>query len=212
MTDSMLEELCRRANEFYDRGDAFGGSGNLSLRAENIVYITPTGYALKDLRPADLARIDLGGTLLGENRPSKEYPFHLAVYGSRPGAAAVVHLHSPHAVAVSCLADLDDTRPLPALTPYYIMRVAPLGVVDYYPPGSRALAASVGEIAKDFSCMLLRNHGLICTGSTFGEAADRAMELEETCRLFLLLRGDRIRELTAEEIRVLEEAFPEKKR
>lgn len=207
----MLEELCRRANEFYDRGDAFGGSGNLSLRAEKIVYITPTGYALKDLRPPDLARIDLGGTLLGENRPSKEYPFHLAVYRNRPDVAAVVHLHSPYAVAVSCLANLDKTRPLPALTPYYVMRVAPLGIVEYHPPGSDALATSVGEIAKDFSCMLLRNHGLVCTGSTFGEAADRAMELEETCRLFLLLRRESIRELTAEEIRFLEEMFPEKR-
>lgn len=210
MNDRHLEQLCKRANEFYERGDAFGGSGNLSLRKGENVFITPTATALKDLQPASLARITLSGASEGDVRPSKEYPFHLAIYRNRPDMAAVVHLHSPNTVAVSCLRDLNASEPLPALTPYYIMRVAPLGVVDYFRPGSDELAAAVGETAKEFDCMLLRNHGLICAGSSFGEAADRAIELEETCRLFLTLQHHSIRTLTPKEINDLTSTFPPK--
>jgi ribulose-5-phosphate 4-epimerase/fuculose-1-phosphate aldolase len=87
------------------------------------------------------------------------------------------------------------------------MRVAPLGVVDYFRPGSKELAAAVKEKVKSFDNMLMRNHGLICTGRDFKEAADRAMELEETCRLFFTLHGHQVRTLTADEIRELNEAF-----
>ena len=212
MRETMLEDLCRGGDDFYARGDAFGGSGNLSVRSGGAVWITPTGSALKGLRPADLAEVDLDGSPRGENRPSKEYPFHLAIYRQRSDINAVVHLHAPHSVAVSCLAELRDHDPLPPLTPYYVMRVAPLGVVDYFRPGSDDLAVAVGEKAADFDCMLMRNHGLICTGPTFADAAARAVELEETCRLYFIIRGSPVRTLSDDDIRDLRHAFSDGRR
>ena len=212
MTDhAVLDELCRAAEEFYQRGDAFGGSGNLSCRTDDSIWITPTGSALRSLRPTDLARIDIDGSITGDNRPSKEYPFHLAIYRARPDARAIVHLHAPNAVAVSCLDDLDAAQPIPPLTPYFVMRVAPLGLVNYHRPGSDALADAVGRAAADFDCMLLRNHGHICTGASFADAAARAIELEETCRLYMTLRKERTRLLSDEEVRELREFFAPKK-
>lgn len=208
MNDEEIELLCRRADEFYERGDAFGGSGNLSIRRDDRVWVTPTGFPLRGLRPADMAEVDLDGTLQGRNRPSKEYPFHLALYRARPDVNGIVHLHAPHAVAVSCLTDLAEPEPIPALTPYFVMRVAPLGVIDYFAPGSDGLAAAVGAKAADVDAKLLRNHGLICVGSSFADAADRAIELEETCRLYLLLRGSPIRTLTGDEVHHLRKKFP----
>ena len=211
MTDrEVLDELCRAADEFYERGDAFGGSGNLSCRSGDSVWITPTGSALRGLRPTDLARIDIDGRMTGENRPSKEYPFHLAIYRARPDTRAVVHLHAPNAVAVSCLDDLDADEPIPPLTPYFVMRVAPLGLVHYHRPGSDALADAVGRAATDFECMLLRNHGHICTGASVADAAARAIELEETCRLYMTLRNERTRLLTDDEVRELRQVFTPK--
>lgn len=210
MIDASLEEMCRRGVEFYERGDAFGGSGNLSLRIEDVIYVTPTGSALKDLDPSRLARVSMDGLTLGSNRPSKEYPFHLEIYRNRPDVRAVVHLHSPHSVAVCCLADLDENEPIPPITPYFVMRVAPLGLVAYHPPGSDALANAVAEKAATRDCMLLRNHGLICAGSSISEAADRAVELEETCRAYLLLRGSRMRTLSQDDVDKLRTRFPGK--
>ena len=208
MKVSELERLCEVGNDLFARGDAFGATGNLSVRLENEIWITPTGQPLKGLDPDRLARIDLQGEVIGTNRPSKEYPFHLAIYRARSDLRAIVHMHAPHSVAVSCLAALDPIEPIPAITPYYIMRVSPLTVVPYFRPGSNELAAAVRDAVADHDCMLLRNHGSICAGGSIAEAMDRALELEETARLFLLLRHHDVRHLTSAEVDELRKSFP----
>jgi ribulose-5-phosphate 4-epimerase/fuculose-1-phosphate aldolase len=195
-----LEILCETAAGFFARGLAFGSTGNLSLRDGNDVWITPTGASLRSVTPERLASIDLQGIPHNSNPPSKEYPFHLAAYRSAGArASALVHLHATYTVALSCLAGLDAEHPLPVMTPYYLMRVAPLAVIPYFRPGSPELAAAVGEAARDHDCMLLGNHGLVCLGRTMEEAADRAYELEETAKLAFLLHGRQTRVLTQDE-------------
>ena len=205
--EAALENLCETADSFYQRGYAFGSTGNISVRAGGRVWITPTGKSLKGLKPAQLACVSPEGASLNENRPSKEFPFHLAVYARREDVRAVVHLHTLHSVALSCLDDVGHGDPLPPLTPYYFMRVAPLAVLPYFRPGSSGLAEAVGEAAPRHNCMLLRNHGVVCAGATLSEAADRTEELEQTARLHFLLRGERVHLLTEEQVEELRRTF-----
>jgi ribulose-5-phosphate 4-epimerase/fuculose-1-phosphate aldolase len=202
-----LVSLCATAESFYDRGYAFGSTGNISVRVGDRVWVTPTGKSLKGLNPGHLALVSLGGESLNENRPSKEFPFHLAFYTRREDVRAVVHLHTLHSVALSCLEEFDEENPLPPLTPYYFMRVAPLAVLPYFRPGSTGLAEAVGRAAPRHNCMLLRNHGVVCAGSTLSEAVDRTEELEQTARLHFLLRGERVRLLTNEQVEELKRTF-----
>jgi 3-dehydro-4-phosphotetronate decarboxylase len=203
MSEAVLEQLCDVAGSLFERGYAHGSTGNISVRIGEEVWVTPTGRPLRGLTPAGLARVSLGGESLNENRPSKEHPFHTAVYRRRPEARAVVHLHSTYAVALSCLESFGGDEDLPPLTPYYFMRVAPLAVLPYFRPGSPALASTVERAAPAHHSMLLRNHGLICAGTSLDEAADRAEELEQTARLHFILRGERTRPLSAEEVEEL---------
>ena len=203
MSDSVLEQLCDVANSLYERGYAHGSTGNLSARVGGEVWVTPTGQPLRGLTPARLARLDLAGARLNENAPSKEHHFHTAIYRRRPEARAVVHLHSTYAVALSCLESFAGDEHLPPLTPYYLMRVAPLAVLPYFRPGSPALAEAVEEAAPAHHSMLLSNHGLICAGSTLSEAADRAEELEQTARLHFILRGQQTRPLSPADVQDL---------
>ncbi|HEY0376685.1 MAG TPA: aldolase [Pyrinomonadaceae bacterium] len=207
MNDSILEQLCEAAGGFYGRGYAHGSTGNLSVRAGDEVWITPTGQSLKGLTPARLARVDLLGQSRNENRPSKELPFHLAVYRQRAEARAVVHLHSTYSAALSCLDSFDPLNPLPPLTPYFFMRVAPLAVLPYFRPGSAELAHAVERASSSHHCLLLSNHGTICAGPTLDEAVDRAEELEQTARLYFILRGEKVRHLTQEQIEELKRTF-----
>jgi ribulose-5-phosphate 4-epimerase/fuculose-1-phosphate aldolase len=207
MNDSILEQLCEAADSFYGRGYAHGSTGNLSVRDGDEVWITPTGQSLRGLTPARLARVDLLGQSRNENRPSKELPFHLAVYRQRAEARAVVHLHSTYSAALSCLDSFDPSNPLPPLTPYYFMRVAPLAVLPYFRPGSAELAHAVERASPSHHCMLLSNHGTICAGSTLDEAVDRAEELEQTARLYFILRGEKVRHLSQDEIEELKKIF-----
>ncbi|HWS87923.1 MAG TPA: aldolase [Pyrinomonadaceae bacterium] len=202
-----LVNLCETAESFHRRGYAFGSTGNISVRVGEQVWITPTGKSLKGLNPGHLALVSLDGESLNENRPSKEFPFHLAVYTRREDVRAVVHLHTLYSVALSCLEDFDEANPLPPLTPYYFMRVAPLAVLPYFRPGSSGLAEAVGRAAPAHNCMLLRNHGVVCAGASLSEAVDRAEELEQTARLHFLLRGERVRLLTAEQVEELKRVF-----
>ncbi len=203
MDDSVLEQMCELAGSLFERGYAHGSTGNISVRLDAEVWITPTGQSLRGLTPARLARLDLGGSPLNENRPSKEHPFHTAIYRTREDARAVVHLHSAYAVALSCLESFDGDASLPPLTPYYFMRVAPLAVLPYFRPGSAALADAIAAVAAAHHSILLRNHGLICAGSSLSEAADRAEELEQTARLHFILRGERVRTLSPADVQEL---------
>jgi len=203
MSDSVLEQLCEVANSLYERGYAHGSTGNISARVGDEVWVTPTGQPLRGLAPERLARLDLSGVRLDRNSPSKEHPFHTAIYRRRAEARAVVHLHSTYAVALSCLDSFAGDESLSPLTPYYFMRVAPLAVLPYFRPGSPALAEAVEGAAVAHHSMLLRNHGLICAGSTLSEAADRAEELEHTARLHFILRGEKTRALSPADVRDL---------
>lgn len=207
MSKSILKHLCQIADGFYRRGYAFGSTGNLSVRIKNHIWITPTGQPLKGLVPDQLACLDLTGTNKNKNHPSKEFPFHLAVYRQKTEARAVIHLHSVYSTALSCLDSFDPQHPLPPLTPYYFMRVAPLAVLPYFRPGSQGLAAAVEQAAPAHNCMLLKNHGIICAGANLNEAADRAEELEQTAHLYFILRGEQAKHLTAAEIEEINQTF-----
>ena len=199
--------LCEMCASFYERGYAFGSTGNLSVRDGDKIWVTPTGKSLRNLTEHDLACIDPQGNALNANKASKESPFHLAAYASAgKRAGAIVHLHSTWATAMSCLEDPQ----FPPITPYFQMRVAPLAIVPYHRPGSSELAEAVGEAAKQHNCLLLRNHGLICLGRTLEEAVDRTEELEETSKLLLTLRGEKLQLLTAEQLGDIDRVFGSK--
>ena len=199
------EAIVRLGASIFGRGLTFGRTGNLSVRVGDHMLVTPTGVSLGALDPHQLAVTDLHGTPVEGPKPSKEAFLHAAIYRSRPGAGAVVHLHSTHAVAVSCLAGLDVHDVLPPLTAYYVMRVGTLPLLPYHAPGDHALEASVEHTATDHHCFLLANHGSVAAGPDLATAADAAEELEETARLFLLLRGQVTRPLTTHQITRLRE-------
>lgn len=193
----------------FTRSLTFGRTGNLSAKVgDDRILLTPTGVSLGNLDPDALSVIDLSGRHIDGAKPSKEAFLHAAVYRSRPGASAVVHLHSTHAVAVSCLADVDPADVLPPLTAYYVMRVGRLPLLPYHAPGDTSLEELAEKTALDHSSFLVANHGSVVAGPDLTAAADAAEELEETARLFLLLRGQATRPLTDDQVADLNRRFP----
>lgn len=201
------DALCGTAHSLYARGLTHGSTGNLSIRIDDGWLLSPTGVSLGDLDPARLARLNGDGRHVSGDQPTKESVLHLAMYQQRPGSGAVVHLHSTHAVAVSLMAELDPADLLPPLTAYYIMRVGSLPLVPYYPPGDPALADAVRGFAGKHHAMLLANHGPVVAGSSLAAATDAIEELEATSRLYLLLRGERLRLLTTSQVAELRQRY-----
>ena len=189
-------------------GLAHGATGNISVRLDDGFLVTPTNSRLGRLDPGRIARLDRNGRHVGGDAPSKEAFLHQCVYEMRPTAQAIVHLHSTHSVAISCLAGLNEDDVLPPLTAYYVMRVGKLPLVPYFPPGDTRLAAAVRQVAADHAAVLLANHGPVVAGSSLDAAIGAIEELEATAKLFLLLHGHSIRPLDAAQVQELRELYP----
>jgi ribulose-5-phosphate 4-epimerase/fuculose-1-phosphate aldolase len=202
------EEICELGASIFTRGLTAGSSGNISVRLADGWLMTPTNASLGRLDPARLSKLDDNGKLVAGDAPTKESFLHRVMYEERAKTGAVIHLHSTHSVAISCLADIDPADVLPPITAYYVMRVGRLPLVPYFRPGDMALAEAVRGFAGKHHAVLLANHGPVVAGSSLDAAANAIEELEETAKLFLLLRGCKTRFLTTEQVAEVRAAFP----
>ncbi|WP_421724994.1 3-oxo-tetronate 4-phosphate decarboxylase [Bauldia sp.] len=205
---ALRDRIAAVGRSLFQRGLTFGSTGNISARVDDGWLMTPTGSSLGDLDPARISKLDGAGRHVGGDKPTKEAFLHTGFYESRPNAGAIVHLHSTYSVAVSCLADIDPADVLPPLTAYYVMRIGRLPLIPYYPPGDVDLARAVKEMASDHHAVLLANHGPVVAGKSLDDAVDATEELEETAKLFLLLRGSPTAPLTAEQVAEVRARFP----
>jgi L-fuculose-phosphate aldolase len=160
-----------------------GTSGNLSLRRQDMIAITPSGLAYERMGLADICLVRLAdGTPQAGPRPSTETPMHLAVYRAT-GAGAIVHTHSPFVVALSAV--LDE---LPAV--HYAM--ADLGglvrVAPYARFGTPELAEGAVAALAGRSAVILRNHGALTCGPDLARAYGRAATLEWLARVYWYAR------------------------
>lgn len=202
------EAIVEHGQSLHARGFVPGSSGNISVRLSDGFLVTPTRSCLGRLDPARIAKLDLNGEHVSGDAASKEAFLHAQMYGKRQSSNAVVHLHSTHAVAVSCLRDPNHENVIRPLTAYFVMQVGRLKVLPYFPPGDEELAHAVAAVAQDHHAILLANHGPVVAGTGLDAAVYAIEELEEAARLDLLLEGRAVNELTAEQIANLQQRFP----
>ena len=205
---ALREAICRIGRSLNERGLITGSSGNISVRLKDGNWLaTPTNKSLGFLDPSRLSRLDQKGRLLDGDAPTKELFLHSALYETRTDTAAIVHLHSTYAVALSMLPDLDATSVLPPITAYSLMRVGRLALIPYYRPGDPAVADAIRGLAGRYTSVLLANHGPVVAGKDLETAVYAIEELEETSKLALLVHGLNPRLLSPDQIRDLVKAF-----
>lgn len=204
----LREQIACFGTSLFRRGLTFGATGNISVRVDNGWLMTPTGSSLGDLDPASISLLDDNGNHLSGDAPTREAFLHTSFYRARPRAEAIVHLHSTHSVAVSCLEEVNHENVLPPLTAYYVMRIGQLPLIPYFPPGDVNLAKAVQEMASQHHAVLLANHGPVVAGKSLADAVYATEELEETAKLFLLLKDRKISPLNEEQITQLKQKYP----
>ena len=174
-----------------------GTAGNVSVRAGELVAVSPSGVAYETLTPdrVGVHRMD-GGPVEAPLRPSSELPLHLAIYGATT-ARAVVHTHGVASTAVSTV--LDE---LPASHYYTAMFGGPVRVAPYATFGTGALADSVVTALHGRSAAIMGNHGAVTVADTLGQAHALAEYLEYLCDVHLraLATGLPVRTLPPAEI------------
>ena len=192
--DSAREQVAWVSRRLAEERLVHGSAGNASVRAGDLVAITPTGSVLAELEPEDVVIVDLEGAVVdGTRAPSSELELNLGVY-ARYDAGAVVHCHAPLATALSTV--LDE---LPCVH-YELMRLGgPVRVAPYATFGSAELAANVLDALDGRSAALMANHGAIAYGADARQALERTLLLEWLCEVYW-------RAAAAGEPRVLSEA------
>lgn len=208
-TESKLRDtIAELGKSLFERGMTAGSSGNISVRLDDGWLLTPTNSCLGRLDPARISKLAPDGRHLSGDPPSKELFLHGAMYEERASAKAIVHLHSTHSVAVSCLPEVDPADVLPPLTAYYVMKIGRLPLIPYFRPGDRKLGDAIRGLAAKNRAVLLANHGPVVAGTSLEDAVYAMEELEETAKLYLLLHGRNPRRLTEAQIAELRAAFP----
>ncbi|HEY2770102.1 MAG TPA: class II aldolase/adducin family protein [Solirubrobacteraceae bacterium] len=173
------ERVAAAAQRLAAEGLVIGTAGNVSAREGDLVAVTPTGAALAELTPGQVAVVDRTGRHVdGELEATSELELHLGVYG-RYDAGAVVHMHAPMATALACA--LDE---LPIIHYQMLMFGGPVRVAPYATFGTPELAQVTLEALRDRSVALMANHGAIAFAHELDSAVEQALLLEWSCRLY----------------------------
>jgi ribulose-5-phosphate 4-epimerase/fuculose-1-phosphate aldolase len=210
------EEICRVGRSLFERGYVHATAGNISVRLDDGFLITPTDACLGFLDPARLAKLDAQGQQTGGDRASKTIALHTRIYAAArrfdAGTACVIHTHSTHCVALTLNAPSDEL--LPALTPYFVMKVGHVPLIPYHRPGAPEAAELVAQAIERFGAagtpiraVMLERLGPNVWHETPAAAMAVLEELEETAKLQLLAGAARPEPLRNEQIDELRRTF-----
>ncbi len=179
---ALREEIVAVAQAIDKAGFCPSKSGNVSARFGDGFLITPSGLPYARTKPEDLIYLALDGAVLsGSRKPSSEWPFHVAIYKTRPDAQAIVHTHSPRATALSCA-----RRGIPAF--HYMIALcggSDVRCADYATFGSPELAANAVAALEGRKAVLLANHGVIALGASLAGAHTIVAEVENLAGQYL---------------------------
>jgi L-fuculose-phosphate aldolase len=186
--ESMLRrDIVRVAQALIRHGLNHGTSGNVSVRCDDVLLVTPSGVACDALTPESIATIPLttDGAWTGPLKPSSEWRFHRDILRARPDACAIVHTHATYCTVFAMLREN-----IPAA--HYM--IAAFGGPDvrctaYAPYGTQALSDLAVEGLRDRQAVLLGSHGMITLGRDLDEALWRAVELETLAKQVYLARA-----------------------
>ena len=191
------EDICRVGKSLFDRGYVHATAGNISVKLGDGFLITPTDACLGFLDPAALAKLDSNAKQISGEKASKTIALHARIYLATASfnnpAGCIIHTHSTHCVALSLRAtapELLGAELLGPLTPYFVMKVGHVPVINYHRPGDPAAALAVANAIAQYgergtrirAVMLPRLGPNVWAASPF-DAMAVLEELEETAKL-----------------------------
>jgi 3-dehydro-4-phosphotetronate decarboxylase len=210
---ALRQEVCRIGRSLFERGYVHSTAGNISVRLPDGFLITPTEACLGFLEPEALAKVGEDGVQVSGDRASKTLTLHRRIYTADAKAGCVIHTHSTHLVALTLAGVWKGEDILPPLTPYFVMKVGHVPLIEYHRPGDPAVGDLVAQTIERMGAqgtpiraVMLDRLGPNVWHSTPASAMAALEELEETARLWIL-SGCRAEPLTPQQIEQLRQHF-----
>jgi ribulose-5-phosphate 4-epimerase/fuculose-1-phosphate aldolase len=209
----LRQEICRVGRSLFERGYVHSTAGNISVRLPDGFLITPTEACLGFLEPEALAKVGADGVQVSGDRASKTLALHRRIYTADANASCVIHTHSTHLVALTLAGVWKREDILPPLTPYFVMKVGHVPLIEYHRPGDPAVGDLVAQTIErmraqgtPIRAVMLDRLGPNVWHSTPATAMAALEELEETARLWLVT-GGKPEPLTPQQIEQLRQHF-----
>jgi len=180
MTAALRQQLIETAQAMNASGLNQGTSGNLSVRCDDGMLITPSGMNYSGLVDDDIVWMDLAGNCRGSRKPSSEWRFHEAIYTHRAEARAILHAHPVNCAALACLG-----KGIPAF--HYMVAIAggkDIRCADYAAFGTSELSDHVIKAMEDRKACLMAHHGLTCFAEDLPGALALAIEIEQLAAVY----------------------------
>ena len=204
----LRQALLAKAKQLSSSGLSQGKSGNLSVRCEENILITPSGADSHQLSADDmvLLPLDFDPALHSVNglAPSSEWHFHLGLYRARPEINAVVHAHPRFCTALACTG-----RAIPAF--HYMVAIAGgdnIPLAPYALFGTPQLSEHVVNALVNRQACLLETHGMIAVGKGLDQAFNLAIEVETLASHYVeALKIGGVRLLTTQQMAEVHKKF-----
>lgn len=176
------ELVIQYGKKYKNSGLVVGTWGNISLRNEGKIFITPTAMDYDSLTPDDIVVCDINGNILeGKRKPSTEISAHLAIYNKRQDVNAIIHTHSIYATAMAAA-----RKNIPAIVEDIAMIIGgEVPCAKYAHPGTPELGENIIEVLENKNAVLLANHGAIGMGRNLEEAYLVCQVLEKAARVYI---------------------------
>lgn len=181
MTNILRQQLIDTALAMNASGLNQGTAGNLSVRCDQGMLITPSGMDYAGLSPDDIVWMDFDGETEGKRKPSSEWHFHAGIYQQRPEASAILHAHPVNCAALACVG-----KGIPAF--HYMVAVAggkDIRCADYATFGTRELSDNVLTALEDRKACLMEHHGLTCFADDLPAVLALAIEIEQLAAVYV---------------------------
>jgi L-fuculose-phosphate aldolase len=182
--DRERREVVATCLELAGRGYLAGTGGNIAcLAGEEHFAVTPSAVDYYAMGAEDICILRLSDLVqvAGDRPPSVEHRLHAHVLRFRRDCRASIHTHQPVASAYTLLGralEIQDPRQRNILG-------AKTGFVGYAPSGTTWLASKLRKALRpEINAYLMRNHGVVCCGSTLADTVIKVEALEQACTAF----------------------------
>ena len=199
-----IQDVIDVAKRLDDKGLVNAFEGNVSIKKDGYLYITPSGKSKVTLTPEKICVFDEeGNQISGIYAPSSELKMHRAVYEMRDNIGGVVHAHPAFLTAYAmCGKPLESRCHAELIWDHKVIEVAPYGR-----PGSDEIYAGVKPILdKGRDLLLLANHGVLSVGEDVFAALNKLESVENAAKILTIAKivGDgKYADLPDEEVQVL---------
>ena len=180
-----IQAVLTVAKRLDEKGILNAVEGNISVRYDNLVYITPSGQNKAFLTPDMISILDMDGNQVGGCcKASSEYKLHLHTYKARPDVCGVIHAHPTYLTAHALCGKPVRSEAYPELIVVY----GSIEVAAYGRPGTDDICKEVAPLLQKEDVILLENHGALSVGKTVFDAMN-AMEAAEASARVLTVAG-----------------------